>query len=79
LESQALYAKWLRPASFATAMGTNLDDLPLRQELVNVGAQVDLRLMLLSILKLTLSTGYAVAMGEDRRPENACIFSIQIL
>jgi hypothetical protein len=65
------YATWARPALFASGIVTDMDASATRRALVTVGAQVDVRLTILSALDLTLSGGYAVAFedGAPRRPE----------
>lgn len=77
--SQTLYANWMRLALFSSGIATNLDDEITGRELIDVGGQLDIRLTLLSILKLTLSAGYAVAMERDRSPTTEHMFSLKIL
>jgi hypothetical protein len=75
----SFYATWLRPAVFATVLGTNLDDAGLRRTLGNVGAQVDLRFTLLSRLDMTLSAGYAVAFEDGFKPRDEIMASLKVL
>jgi hypothetical protein len=81
------YATWLRPALFVSGLATNLDapsdappDAPaVRRTLGNVGAQVDLRVVVLSNLELTLSFGGAVAFEQGIRPRREAMVSLKIL
>jgi hypothetical protein len=72
------YASWLRPAVFAGALGTNLDETSLRRVVENVGGQIDLRLSMLSELDLTISVGGALAF-EDGRTSREAMISLKIL
>ena len=73
------YLTWARPALFASGLVTSLDSSELRRRLANVGAQVDLRLTLLSVLDLTLSGGYAVAFEDGRPPRGEAMVSLKVL
>ncbi len=75
----SFYATWIRPAVFATVLGTNLDDSELRRTLGNVGGQLDLRFTLLSRLDMTLSAGYAVAFEEGVKPRDEFMVSLKVL
>jgi hypothetical protein len=75
----SFYATWIRPAVFATVLGTNLDDPGLRRTVGNVGGQLDLRLTLLSRLDLTLSAGYAVAFEDGHKPRDEVMVSLKVL
>lgn len=59
------YLTWARPSIFASSLVTNLDDSLTRQEMTNVGIQVDFRFTILSRLDMTLSLGYAEGFGSD--------------
>jgi hypothetical protein len=64
----AFHASWMRMSLFTSGLLTNLDLAGERSELVNAGAQLDMRLRLLSHLDLTLSVGWASAWRDaDRR------------
>jgi hypothetical protein len=73
------FLTWLRPALFATVLGTNLDDPGLRRSFGNVGGQVDLRFTLLSRLDMTLSAGYAVAFEQGQLPRDEFMLSLKVL
>lgn len=74
-----LFVTWARPALFATALVTNPDDLSTRQRVGNVGAQLDLRMIVLSHLNMTLSIGYAVAIQPDQRSTDEVMVSLKVL
>jgi hypothetical protein len=76
---EGLYAPWLRASLFASGLGTNLDAGDERHVLGNVGAQVDLRMSVLSRLELTLSAGYAVAFEDGYRPRHEGMISLKVL
>ena len=73
------YASWLRPAVFVSGLATNLDASSARRTAANVGAQVDLRFTMLSVLRLTLSAGAAVAVEEGRAPRGSAMLSLKVL
>ena len=75
----AFYATWARPALFASALGTNLDDPGTRRALTNVGGQIDLRFGALSVLDITLSVGGAVALEHGAAPRREGMISLKIL
>jgi hypothetical protein len=75
----AFYATWIRTALFGTALATNVETDNRRSELFNLGSQIDVRLQLLSHLRLTLSAGYALAFEEGKRPSDEFMFSVKLL
>ena len=64
---------------FSGGVVTNLDDLDLRERAVNLGIQLDLRIVLFSNLGSTLSFGYAVAGVPGRSPSREGMISLRIL
>lgn len=76
---QQLYCTYARAALFATGMLTNLDDTAFRQEVGNVGGQVDFRLVIFSALESTLSIGYAAAKEHGRRMDTEFMISLKIM
>jgi hypothetical protein len=74
----SFYGSWLRASVFATALATNVDVADLRTESANVGAQVDLRMTLLSHRDFTASVGYAVGFTEGRRGTDELMVSLRI-
>jgi hypothetical protein len=73
------YASWLRPAIFVSGLVTNLDAPADRRTAMNLGAQVDLRFTMLSVLRLTLSAGAAVAVEQNRQPRRSAMVSLKVL
>jgi hypothetical protein len=80
LGTAAFYATWARLSFFSSGIVTNLDaGSPHQARVANLGAQVDLRMALLWRLKITVSSGYAVAVVEDQRRGDEFMFSVKIL
>lgn len=75
LGSTKLYCNWGRLALFTGALGTNPDGDRLRGY-VDGGGQVDLRLVLFSQVKSTLSTGFAAA--RDRAGHTGTEFMVSL-
>jgi hypothetical protein len=73
------YLTWARPALFVSGIATNMDDSATRAVVTNVGAQMDLRLHMLSQLDLTLSLGYARAFQDGVGPRNQFMASLNLL
>ena len=46
---------------------------------MNLGGQVDLRFTMLSVLRLTLSAGAAVAVEQNRPPRRNAMVSLKVL
>jgi hypothetical protein len=74
-----LYASWLRPAVFVSGLATNLDEPAFRRTALNLGGQVDLRFTMLSVLRLTLSAGAAVAVEHNGPPRRSAMVSLKVL
>jgi hypothetical protein len=77
--SPGFYLTWMRPAIFTTALVTNLDGSDLRQDVYNVGGQLDLQFTMLSRLDMMLSFGYAVARGRGAEQSEEFMLSLKIL
>lgn len=75
----AFYASWVRTSLFGAGLLTNVDAPDLRTEALSLGAQLDLRMTLLSHLRLTASVGYAVGLRDGRRADDELMFSLKIL
>jgi hypothetical protein len=75
----ALYATWLRPAVFGTALAADLDAGADRTTVVDAGLQVDCRFTLLSRLSMTLSAGWAAAFEESRSRREEWMVSLKVL
>ncbi len=74
-----LYCTYARAAVFTTGILTNLDETAFRQEVGNVGAQVDFRLVIFSALESTLSVGYAAAKEDGRSVDTEFMISLKIM
>lgn len=79
LGTTSFYLTWARLAFFSTGIVTNMDDATWRRRVGNLGAQLDLRLTLLSHLRLTLSAGYALAFEKGVKPTDEFMFSVKVL
>ncbi|MFH1312408.1 MAG: hypothetical protein ABIJ00_04195 [Candidatus Eisenbacteria bacterium] len=73
------YFRWARLALFSSGIMTNPDCDVCRRELINVGGQIDFRLVTFSLLNSTLSFGYAAAMERDRKLSDEFMVSLKIL
>lgn len=80
-----LFLKWIRASVFSSGLMTNLDrkfssdSLLTRQRVVNVGGQIDLRVMFFSYFRTTLSFGYAIARKRDGKNQYETMVSLKIL
>jgi hypothetical protein len=79
LGTPGLYVPWMRPAIFAGALATNLDDRPSRRLVYTAGAQVDFSISALSALDLMLSIGGGLAFEHDRNPSREAMISLKVL
>lgn len=61
------YANWAQLNLFSSGLVTNLDHTETRRRFYNAGAQLDIRMVVFSILESTLSFGYASAWDYDNR------------
>jgi hypothetical protein len=75
----SFYLRWADLSLFTTGLATDLDDDVLRRKLVNVGAQVDVRVVTLSHLDSTLSLGFASAWERGRPASSSWMFSFKIM
>jgi len=75
----ALYCSWAHLTLFSSALITNMDSVPDRRRAANLGTQLDLRMQLLSQLRLTLSVGYAVAAEKSRQRSEEFMISLKVL
>ena len=76
--TSAFHAAWLRPAIFASALVTNLDNSTTRENYQSVGTQADLRFSVLHWYELTLSAGYAVGFRDGKRTGSEWMLSLKI-
>ncbi len=75
----AFYGSWARLALFSTGIATNLDSEAKKRTLLNIGSQLDFRIIMLSHLNLTLSLGYAAAFEREQSVSREFMFSLKIL
>jgi hypothetical protein len=75
----ALYCNWTRIALFTSGIVTNFDSTPDRRSLLNLGAQMDFRLVIFSALESTFSLGYAGAIEKDQRLDKEFMISLKVL
>ncbi len=74
-----LYCNWSRLSLFSSGLLTNMASDAYRQAYVDVGAQLDFRIVLFSYLNSTFSLGYAVASDQDKHQSNEFMISLKIL
>ncbi len=74
------YARWAQFTLFATGLRTNMNSSSFaKREFANAGVQLDIKLVLFSNLKSTLSFGYASAFEKDARSKDEFMASLKIL
>jgi len=73
-----LYCTYARPAVFSTVLVTDYSDTA-RRTAVNVGGQIDFRLVIFSTLESTLSIGGAAADAEGSDAQTEFMISLKIL
>ncbi|HKK10090.1 MAG TPA: hypothetical protein VJ939_04600, partial [Bacteroidales bacterium] len=74
-----LYPTFIKPALFGTHLLLNPDDETTRRNVFNVGAQIDIELVLFSYLKTTWSAGYARKLENNHGPSEQWMFSLKLL
>jgi hypothetical protein len=74
------YVSWLRPAVFASALATNLDAPDsVRRVTGSLGAQIDLRIAMLSELEMTLSVGGGLSGSRNESSRGEAMISLKLL
>jgi len=73
------YLSWARTSLFATNLTTNLDDSLLKLETQSYGIQIDFQFTVMSRRKMTLSTGYAKAYGNNSFTDDEWMISLKIM
>ena len=73
-----IYVAYARPALFTSALITNPDKSELKNEIYNVGVQIDFRMFVKSNYEMTLSVGYAVAF-DDGDSNDEFMLSLKIM
>ncbi len=74
-----MYCNWARFALFSAALSTNFTNTARRQTFADVGAQIDFKLVIFSMLESTLSVGYAAAWEKHQLIEKEFMASLKIL
>lgn len=75
----AFYATWARVALFGSGLASNVDSSDYRRALANAGAQLDIRLRVLSHLDMTVSTGFASAFEKDKKRADEFMLSLKVM
>ncbi len=73
------YCTWMHFTLFSAGLATGLDRREPQTEYLDVGSQVDFRLVLFSNLESTFSLGYAAAWRRDQRMEREFMISLKLL
>ena len=73
------YLRWARLTAFAGGLVTDVDDEATRAGYLNVGAQVDIRMITLSHLESTFSIGVAVADGQGIPRSAELLVSLKLM
>jgi hypothetical protein len=73
------YLRWARLSLFSAGLVTNLDYEKQSRELLSAGGQLDFRLITFSLLRSTLSVGYAVSLEDGRPLSEELMASLKIL
>jgi hypothetical protein len=74
-----LYANWARLSLFSSGLLTNFGSGPERQYYVDLGSQLDVRVVLFTYLNTTFSAGYAAAADRHGRISTEYMISLKIL
>jgi hypothetical protein len=74
-----VFCTWMRTALFTTGIATSVGSEERHRELINVGGQMDFRLVWMSGLSMTLSVGYAAAWERNDSPDSEFMISLKIL
>lgn len=75
----ALYFNWTRISVFSMGIRTNFDRKEGSRTLINLGGQLDFRLVLFSHFRSTFSLGYAFAFERDESVSKELMISLKIL
>lgn len=74
-----VYSNWMQATVFSSGLLTNEPDM--NNRFVNVGSQIDMKLVIFSLLESTFSVGYASAfdLDNDRKQYNEWMISLKLL
>lgn len=73
-----LYANWARLSLFSSGLFTNFGTAANRLYNVDLGSQLDIRVVLFTYLNTTFSAGYAAATDQHARVSNEYMISLKI-
>jgi hypothetical protein len=73
------YVNWARLTLFSSGLLTNFTSTPSRDYFVNLGTQLDFRVVLFTYLNATLSSGYAAAADHNGHVTGEYMVSLRIL
>jgi hypothetical protein len=76
---QSLFLTWARTSLFTTGLVTNPEDDRVRREYATAGVQIDFRFTLISVLDLTLSTGWARAFESGQEDRDEFMISLKVM
>jgi hypothetical protein len=74
-----LYANWARLSLFSSGLASNFANTADRQYYVDIGSQLDFRVVLFTYLNTTVSAGYAGATDRHGRVTTEYMISLKIL
>ena len=74
-----LYAYWMRPEFFVSAVQTNPDNRSRRETAKNIGFQLDFSIMTMHRLPVVLSVGAARGFGAGGKGKNEFMLSLLVL
>ncbi len=74
-----IYCNWMQLNIFSGGIATNLDSDTYGRELANTGAQLDMQLVLFSMLESTLSFGFAAAYEKGNAATTEYVISLKLL
>jgi hypothetical protein len=75
----ALYANWAHLSVFSSGIVANPGEDDWESRVANVGAQLNVKVVIFSSLSSTFSVGYATAFEEGYEPERETMVSLNIL
>ncbi|MEP7269560.1 MAG: hypothetical protein ABI844_18225 [Saprospiraceae bacterium] len=74
-----LYSNWMQANIFSSGLITN-DYKSTRNKFLNIGSQIDMKIVIFSLMESTLSLGYAKAFDlEDNKNYNEWMISLKLL
>lgn len=75
----SFYFRWARLALFSSAIMTNIDDKTYSKSFVNIGSQLDIRIVTFTHLNSTFSIGYAISFEKSHRLNKEFMVSLKIM